>query len=369
MSDVFHRYLSSEETDQVLVSPEINMFAASSLVNKEWVSEVTFDDIVRAIEICGIDPIFHPEDSTAIFGEDHPLGWKKKIISWGADERTYESILSTPLGALRRISKEIRGCSSMDIESPVKQESDYEKLIAWLQAARREAGYVTNRYKEYRSIVRDRGLLRLEVPLPFEGLWWVPRQDPIYHSLDWPKTFFRFKNEALHTTLELIRAAVLGGADVIFFGSVGTELYSQRLIEEQILEDALTVSEYVRKLGVYSIFHCCGYAKVWIDSGYLNDVNPTIFESLSAPPVGEISDARAYRKKIQRSICTRGSIDLGTLHDGTLSAIEEHVIRTIDDMKGYKHMVAGTCAITAGTPLQNIRQLVRTTKGLGKHFM
>jgi hypothetical protein len=256
----------------------------------------------------------------------------------------------------------------MQLESPIKDESDYNKLISWLKEARKEGPYFTDLYREYKSKINGRGLLRFEVPLPFEGMWWVPRQDPIYHLYDWPDTFKKYMREAMETILVFIEAAVKGGADLIFFGSVGTELYSEKLITEHVLKDAIKVSKFIRKLGVLSIFHCCGFSKVWIDTGYLNDVRPDIYESLSGPPVGEIEDMRAYRKKIDNAICTRGNIDLGILHDGTVEDVEAQVKKTLEDMKGFKHIVAGTCAITIGTPLENIRALGRTVGNLNCHF-
>ena len=101
----------------------------------------------------------------------------------------------------------------------------------------------------------------------------------------------------------------------------------------------------------------------------VNDVNPDIYESLSGPPVGEIEDMRAYRKKIDKTICTRGNIDLGVLHNGTPEDIETQVKKTLEDMKGFKHIVAGTCAVTIGTPLENIRTLGRTVDKLNCHFL
>ncbi len=368
MENVFMRYLNSELDDRVLVSPLINMYVTSSLLHKEWLSDVTFDDVIKANEMCGIDPMYHPKESTLVFDEQHPLGWKTKVKQVNENERIYEGILHTRLGNLRRLIKEIKGQSYMEIESPIKDESDYEKLISWLKEARKEADYFTYLYKGYKSKVGNKGLLRFEIPLPFEGMWWMPRHDPIFHALDWPNTFTRFEGEAMETILALIETAVKGGANLIFFGSVGTELYSEKVITEHVLEDAICVAKFIKKQGVLSIFHCCGYAKVWIDTGFLNNVNPDIYESLSEPPVGEIEDLREYRKKINKTICTRGNIDLGILHDGAVDDVEFQVKKTLDEMKGYKHIIAGTCAITIGTPLENLQSLVSTTEKLGKHF-
>ena len=60
-------------------------------------------------------------------------------------------------------------------------------------------------------------------------MWWVSKEQPIFHLYDWPETIKEFEEEAMETIIVLTEAAIKGGADLIFFGSAGTELYSEEI--------------------------------------------------------------------------------------------------------------------------------------------
>lgn len=369
--NIFLRYLNSELDDKVLVSPLVNIYATAGILNKKWLSDVTLEDKMKVIKSSGIDPMYHPKGSSAeIFEDDqkHPLAWKTRVISENNNERVYESILHTDLGNLVSKTREVSGKSFFQIESPIKDEDDYEKLIWWLKAARKHTDYITSKYKKFREKIGSKDLIRFEFPLPFEVMYWIPREDPIYHLYDWPKTLRKFEEEAMETMLILMEAAVKGSANLIFFGSVGTELYNEDIFVKHMLEPSILVSEISKKLGVLSIYHCCGLSKKWIDKGYLNDIKPTFFESLSSPPIGEIDNERKYREKLSKDICTRGNLDLDLLVNGNLDEIEIQVKETIKNMKGYKHLIAGTCECLYGTTLANLKSLVNITDSLSKHF-
>lgn len=369
MDSVFPGYLKGESNDKFLVSPVINSYMTASLLNKEWISDVTFEDKLKVIDMCGIDPTYYPiGDLSELFGGFEPLGWECRVMYQDDNRKEYEYVLHTDKGDLTRKIKEIKNNAPMQTESPIKSESDYDKLIWWLRSARKQANRITSRYEGFKKKVDDKGLLVFQVPLPFELMWWVSREEPIYHLFDWPKTLKKFEEEAMETLVVFIEAAVKGGADLIFFGSVGTELYSEDIFVEHMLEDSILVSKLAKKLNVLSIFHCCGKAKKWIDTGYINEISPDIFEGLTPAPLGDIDNIRTYREKLDKSIVTRGGVDLSTLLNGGLDDIRAQVEKVFEDYRDYKHLIAGTCEILYGTSLNNIKGLVNIITDLDKRF-
>lgn len=370
-SNIFLRYLNSEINDTVLVSPIINIYATAGILNKKWLSDVTLEDKINVIKYSGIDPIFHPKSSSGEIFDDnpnHPLSWKSEILFKNDSEKIYKSTLFTKLGNLTKRIREISGKSSYIIESPIKTEEDYNKLIWWLKTARKYTDYITYKYRKFREKIGKENLIRFEFPLPFEVMYWIPREDAIYHLYDWPDTFRKFEEEALETMLILMQAAVKGGANLIFHGSVGTELYNEDIFVKHMLKSSIMISSISKRLKVLNIYHCCGKVEKWIDKGYINDIRPNIFESLTAPPLGDIENERQYREKLCKEICTRGNLDLGLLVNGNLENIKTEIIKTIKNIRGFKHIISGTCECLYGTTIDTLKELVNIVERLGRHF-
>ena len=91
-----------------------------------------------------------------------------------------------------------------------------------------------------------------------------------------------------------------------------------------------------------------------------------LFETLSPPPVGNISDLAHAREILDPQICTRGNIGLDLLLNGTVEEIEAATIKIIEATEHHKHMVAASDYLFYDIGLDNVKTVVRTVKNYQK---
>jgi uroporphyrinogen-III decarboxylase len=159
-----------------------------------------------------------------------------------------------------------------------------------------------------------------------------------------------------------IEAAVRGGTDLIYASGVAAELMSPQMFEATFLPLLKRQSEFVHKLGCKFYYHSCGKTKLFIEKGFYNEILPDLFETLSPPPPGVITDLRAMREILDPRICTKGNMFNEILRTGTPEEIAEGAKKVVDATWGYRHMVAISDSVLWGTPVESIRHFVKSAK-------
>lgn len=87
-----------------------------------------------------------------------------------------------------------------------------------------------------------------------------------------------------------------------------------------------------------------------------------LFETLSPPPVGNITDLGQARRLLLLQICTRGNIGLDILLNGSPVMVETETLRVLNATRGYKHIVAASDYLFYHIPLENVKAVVDTVK-------
>jgi len=315
-------------------------------------------DNLSAASACGYipDKLFY--DNGYVFGDAHPLGWRKEHVGEFDGEPIVESRIETPHGPLTRRNKRVvRGRAAKD--HLIRGEEDLKKA-EWLMGARTEAAdEVRDAMKKARRYVGEKLVMIYLVAQPFEiGYVGAPLEECILLAHDYPDSFQRCMDASLAQSKTYIQAAAEGGVDLIMIDCPGTELFSPRLFERYFLRSSKELVSQAHQCGLPITFHTCGRPWTYIQRGYYNRILPDIFESTSGPPEGDVPDQRKARELMDRRITIRGSVSLDLLRRGTPEQVYDEAIRIMNAFKGYRHILAGTCETMTGTPPENMKALV-----------
>jgi len=144
--------------------------------------------------------------------------------------------------------------------------------------------------------------------------------------------------------------------DLFQMGSAGLELLSPKIFDEAIIPFARETTDHVRSLGGFSSYHICGRSRRLLETGRINAIRPTWFETISPPPCGDNCRLSESLGHLDPGIISKGNLALELLRDGTPEQIDVAVCNIIEQSKGRRHIVGQADAtILSGTPVENIR--------------
>jgi len=282
------------------------------------------------------------------------------------------SILKTPYGELTNVMINdgvAEDPSASLMESLLKEERDYEALNWYLDQVGEHLDVLIKLKSQYVAAHRRKyGAGRIVLsdgPFSCALRGWVRRDDLILQESMWPDTFLRtvLKLHKLEQTLMI--AALESGANMIRFCVEGRERYTREMFERDVLpmlhEDVALVHQH----GAFSYIHTCGHMRDQLNWGYLNQLKPHLVESFSELPEGDVEDLKRARDMVDPAICTRGNVSLTLLRLGTPAEVERATRKTIEAVRGFRHIVSGTDAVFAGTPLENVKAMVAAVKTFG----
>ena len=354
------KLLRKEPLDDVVVAPIVESDYAASANGKEWCSEVDeIDDYLRAAEICGYDPVF---DVQLDFARYNPsLQWETEEIERTEDRIRRRQTLKSPKGTLTMVTEEKKGLVPYCIESAIKDENDYRVLEWYFREMAKCSGGIRNDAGRIVKRVGDKGLVRLGAGNTFE-LSFIKYPDLLYSYVDHRDLHRNLMDVYLETQKVIIAVALKAGVDLIYASGVATELMSPQMFEETFLPTLKEECQFVQAHGGYFYYHSCGLTKKFIELGFYNEIAPDIFETLSAPPYGEIEGLQWAREQLSRDICTKGNLDTELLRTGSQEQITKEVQYIIDATWGYRHMVALADTILWGTPVENVKCMVQSAR-------
>lgn len=118
---------------------------------------------------------------------------------------------------------------------------------------------------------------------------------------------------------------------------------------------SICLPEQIDSLSVPAILHICGKTDPVIE-----DMASTGAAILSVEPVVDVPAAKEKLKKFERFIPLAGGIDtVITLFSGNEDEVFQEVLKAIE--MGYD-MVAPGCSIAPGSPLANLKAMVRAAE-------
>jgi len=306
-------------------------------------------------------------DAVAIVGEadylpaDHPWGRRRHARRDG--ENTIVDV-TQPTPRLPLLGQEVTTPGQKPARTKMFMESqaDYESFIALMQAWRDSRRDIAANFQRMRTTVGDDGLLMVFIAQPMEMYYFILQHDMVMHYMDWPDTYGRAMAEVEKTAHCVIDAAADAGADMVMFGGAGTEIFNPDMIERHIVAPSRGYVDHCRSRGLFSLMHCCGRTNILLDRGWFGSLRPTIFESFTEAPLGDIASPAAAVTRLPDDIFFKGGLSLDTLRRGLPDDVEQATRQAYAEFGSHRFILSGTCAILNGTPKENLQAATRTAR-------
>jgi hypothetical protein len=332
----------------------------------KWaVGKNDYDPIADKIEFC--ESVSNP--CLISFGDlsryVKELQTEDEIVCEDQNYITKQKNMATPKGTRSWLLKLPKGRQVEKVseahECPVKCGEDMA-LIDWYCDVIRANDWSAciSQLKDKVSSIKERAITSIFMVPPFELLYWVKREEMFFLYFDHKQSYLNAAAKIVEAYEVILRAASGAGIEFVFYGAPGgTEFLSPEIWEEAIVPTSAKLEEKIRRNGLKSMYHCCGKVESLCRSGFVSKISPTIFETVSQPPVGDINDLRQTRRDIDKKIITHGNIDLTLLRDGTASDVVNKAEEILSDMKGYNHLIgASDSCLWPGTPPENIKTIM-----------
>jgi hypothetical protein len=350
--------LSGKEPREPVICPLVDKIYASELTGRDVLSPDPVEDQLAAAEVCGYDPIIIEEWDLQRYNP--MLRWKVVETREHPDYREELSVLETPVGTVSMLRRAQVG-AAWGVKSPLKTKEDYRVGEWYLEQVMATEEGIQAQVQEARKRVGDRGLLCVrQVSALSAG-----QEDSIYHEADFPDVVEAYRGKVRETRDFMIGTAVEAGADMIFFGGSPGFRCSVETFRDEHLPEIKALSDLIKDCGGYGYYHNCNPCRDVVYTGILNEIKPSMVETLAPPPTGDIDDLREARELLDPEICTKGNLDMGILRDGPAERIAEEVEKIIDATRGYRHMVGTADALLRGTPVEHLQTMAKVTRTYG----
>jgi MtaA/CmuA family methyltransferase len=148
------------------------------------------------------------------------------------------------------------------------------------------------------------------------------------------------------------------GVDAVQFGDSTASLVSRAMYTEFVEPYQAPVTAAIRRAGAYPFLHVCG------NSSHLSERLPA-----SGAACVEIDGPANLAQALAAfggRIALRGNIPTPLLREGLPEQVFQHARACLEVARGHRFILSPGCGVPRGTPLNNIRALVRAAAG-GRH--
>ena len=352
----FRSFVQGNSAESVIPFPIYKTASVAYGLGRDWATDVTYEecrDFMRGLNCIPSVTLGERE----WFPEDHPLSLRPRLVEQSENQRDYRASVKTPTGEMTIPLAEFKHQSLTLSGGPGQEPADLEKVLLYIRAVREDTAAIRQQVIDVRKRVGEDCLIVFFLPQPYELYCIFNREDAFFLEMDYPELFAQLQAEILKTVKSVIQPASEGGADLFFFGSAGTEIYSPDIFRNHILEPSIEYAQIVREAGGISTFHLCGHGKEFLDMGVFNQMKPDIVEGLGTSNTGNIPSLEYARERVPASTILRGNIPLSALRDGSPDALHEACHAIIKSQQGSRHILSGECDILYGTPAKNIKTI------------
>jgi uroporphyrinogen-III decarboxylase len=241
---------------------------------------------------------------------------------------------------------------------PVRTKEDFT-LFDWFYEMVKNADWSAC-VKDIRNTlapIKDRVLASIFLVPPYELLYWTRRDEMFLLEFDYPREYKSAMDKIIDAYDTILSVAKEAGIQLVAYGAPGgTEFTSPTTWSEGIVPTSAKLQKLIVSHGLYSTYHCCGKINTLIPSGFFNDICPNILETLSPPPVGDVTDIKKARSMLSKKIITHGNMDLTFLRDSTVAEVKKLAFDIIEQTAGFPHIVgAADGCLWPGTPPENLK--------------
>ena len=352
----FLSFVRSPATSRPVVSP----FLPHADVIKETLAylhlPVTDDAVkneIRLSQELDYEPMFMSDCSELIFN------WR---IDEGrsSGERAFK-VISTPKGEWTWLSSYQNVPWNDDAGCPVQTLQDHAMLVAVCEQVADRKHEIRDYFRTWRERVGEDGVIVLGHPHPSWLGYQINPTSIFYQWHDWQDVFIRSMDAVYEASLFVMSLAMEEGIDFMSDSSYGLEMTSPELFETMDLPYIRKFAQWTHDRGGLFWYHNCGFTSQLIRDGVFNTLGADIIETIAPPPEGD-NDLAVSRSFIDRSICTKGNLNLRLLRDGTPEQIVKQVDTMVAAVRGYPHIFSTADGVLQGTRPENFVTFVKAAR-------
>jgi hypothetical protein len=164
----------------------------------------------------------------------------------------------------------------------------------------------------------------------------------------------------------LVECAAEAGADFVFGAINGLEIYSPAIYERYFVPEATALHEAAHRCGLRGWVHTCGRMGRLIEMGVYERMKVDVLESLSHPPLGDVTDLPGALDRLGPNVVTRGGVNVGLFYESDPGKVRERAKAVIEQTRGHRHMIGDTNDSFPTYPRENILAFVEEVEGSGR---
>ncbi len=310
-------------------------------------------DEIRLAQHLGYQPMFMTDCSGLIFN------WQTDE-SRSTAERAFR-VITTPRGEWTWQAPRKETPWNDEAGCPVQTLHDHELLVAVCDQVSGRAGEIRDYFRAWRLKVGEEGVIVMGHPHPSWLGYQINPTNIFYQWKDWQEVFRRSMEAVYEASLFVMSIALQEGIDFMSDSSYGLEMTSPALFRAMDLPYILKFADWTHRHGGLFWYHNCGYTSKLIRDGVFNAMGADVIETIAPPPEGD-NDLAESRSHIDRTICTKGNLNLRILRDGLPEQIANEVQNIAAAVHGYAHVVSTADAVLQGTPPENFLAFVNAAR-------
>ncbi len=288
------------------------------------------------------------------------------IFNWSTDESRSTPdmafrIIVTPKGewTWRAPRKDIPW--SDEAACPVETIYDHEMLVSVCEQVGNREQEIRQYFRMWRRRVAENGVIVIGHPHPSWLGYQINPTNIFYQWNDWQDVFVQSMEALYEASLFVMSIAMEEGIDFMSDSSYGLEMTSPELFEAMDLPYIRRFARWTHQQNGLFWYHNCGFTSRFIREGIFNTLGADVIETIAPPPEGD-NDLAESRCHVDRSICTKGNLNLRLLRDGSPAEIAGQVGKIVSDVRGYPHIFSTADAVLQGTRPENFITFVRATR-------
>jgi len=133
--------------------------------------------------------------------------------------------------------------------------------------------------------------------------------------------------------------------------------FNPTVFREYFSDPLRSISNYIRKMGVYPLLHICGDS-----SSIVGEMAKTGYLSLSLDSPVDLKEAKKYGCSVW------GNLDTGLLLEASPQEIEAKTLDLLERTKGTGHILSSGCDVRPGTSPENIYAMVKGAEKFSSHL-
>jgi len=292
------------------------------------------------------------------------LKWERRLIKSTGQEQLFEETLTIPSGTKRRVVAEKKGTIPWLVESAVSSETDFDLVDYYADCVRANAAeYARRVIAQFPNRETHKEIFGMVLLIPFECYYLIQYSDMPLFFYDFRERYLKSIAKVHAANMAIIKHLVTMGCELFLMGSAGLELLSPGIFDEGIIPFARETTDYIRSLGAFSSYHICGHSRQLLETGRINAIRPTWFETFSSSPCGDNYCLEESLNWLDPAIISKGNLALELLRDGRPEEIEAAVYDIIEQTKARRHIIGQADAtILSGTPVENIHAFLSAAR-------